>query len=188
MSTPRNILSRASTENLTSLAAIWITPFFVRRRRSAPRQQRQASGGFFLGRRLCSALEHAHDVAFLHDQVFDTVDLDLGARPLAEQHAVAGPQVDRDELAGLVTAAGTDRSDLALRGLLLRRIGDDDAAGCLRFGINTLDNNAVVKRAKFHALLLSPVICRKTSGAQCKSHSKSPAPRCSIGVLLALFK
>jgi hypothetical protein len=30
MSTPRIILSRASTENLTSLAAILKTPFFVR--------------------------------------------------------------------------------------------------------------------------------------------------------------
>src|SRR5258707_8210721 len=139
MSTPRNIRSRASTENLTSLAAILITPFFVRQRRCARRQQRQASGGSLPGRRFGGACEHAHDVAFLHDQVFDTLDLDLRARPLAEQHAVAGPQVDRDELAGLVTAAGTDRSDLALRGLLLRRIGDDDAAGCLRFGINTLD-------------------------------------------------
>jgi hypothetical protein len=28
--------------------------------------------------------QHAHDVAFLHDQVFDAVDLDFGARPLAE--------------------------------------------------------------------------------------------------------
>src|SRR3981081_2698626 len=92
-----------------------------------PRTKTDArSGSLFLGR---GALEHPHDVALLHDQVLDAVDLDLGAGPLAEQHAVAGMHVDRDELAVLVTAAGTHRNDLALRRLLLGRIGDDDAAG-----------------------------------------------------------
>jgi hypothetical protein len=33
-----------------------------------------AGGGVF---------DHAHDVALFHDQVFDAVDLDLGARPFA---------------------------------------------------------------------------------------------------------
>src|SRR5258707_15002972 len=65
MSTPRNIRSRASTENLTSLAVIWTTPLFVRQRRCAQRQQRQASGGSLLGRCFGSAFEHAHDIAFL---------------------------------------------------------------------------------------------------------------------------
>ena len=45
---------------------------------------------------------------------FDAVDLDLGARPLAEQHPVADLDVDRDELAGLVAPAGADGDDLAL--------------------------------------------------------------------------
>src|SRR6266702_2955330 len=63
--------------------------------------------------------EHAHDVGFLHDQEFLTVELDLGARPLAEQHTVADPKVDRDQLAGFVTAARTDRRDLTLRRLFL---------------------------------------------------------------------
>jgi hypothetical protein len=36
--------------------------------------------------------EDAHDVAFLHDQEVLAVDLDLGARPLAEQHALADLQ------------------------------------------------------------------------------------------------
>ena len=40
-------------------------------------------------------LEHAHDVALLHDQQLLAVDLDLGAAPLAEQHLVALLQVDR---------------------------------------------------------------------------------------------
>src|SRR5712691_9555653 len=68
--------------------------------------------------------EHPHDVALLHDQVLDAVDLDLGARPFSEQHAVPGLHVDRDELAVLVAAARTDGDDGALRRLLLRGIGN----------------------------------------------------------------
>src|SRR5260370_23449951 len=101
-----------------------------------PRTKMDArSGGLLLGR---GALEHAHDVAFLHDQVIDAVDLDLGAGPLAEQHAVAGMYVDRDELAALVTAAGADGHDLALRRLLLGGIRNDDAAGGALLGIDSL--------------------------------------------------
>jgi len=47
------------------------------------------------------ALEHAHDVAFLHDNQFFTVDLDLGARPLTEQYAVARLEVERLGSVGL---------------------------------------------------------------------------------------
>ena len=58
--------------------------------------------GLFLGRG--NVGEDAHDVALLHDQEFLAVDLDLGARPFAEQHAVADLEVDRDQLAGFVSA------------------------------------------------------------------------------------
>src|SRR5215475_12778590 len=115
MSTPRSILSRASVENLTSLAAIV----------SLLRIDCWASGGL-LARYLVG--QHAHDVALFHDQVVDAVDLDLGARPLAEQHPVADLDVDRDELAGLIAATRADGNNLALRGLFLRRIRDDDPA------------------------------------------------------------
>ena len=47
-------------------------------------------------------------------RIFDAVDLDFGARPLAEQHAVADLQIDRDQLAGFVAAAGADGDDFAL--------------------------------------------------------------------------
>src|ERR1043166_7996023 len=140
MSTPRNILSRASTENLTSLAAIDVSPKCVwvcrsRLRGLAP------GGGLF---------EHAHDVGLLHDQELLAVDLDLGARPFAEQHAVADLQVDRNEFAGLVAAAGPDRDDLALRRPLLRGVGNDDAAGRLLLRGDALDDDTVVKRTKLH--------------------------------------
>ena len=95
----------------------------------------------------------AHDVGLLHDQEILAVDLDLGARPLAEQHAVADLEVDRDELAGLVAAAGADGDDFALRGLFLGGVGNDDAAGGLLLGIDALDDDAVVKRAELHGIL-----------------------------------
>src|SRR5205814_10492610 len=100
-----------------------------------------------------------HDVALLHDQQLLAVDLDLGTGPFAEQHAVADLEVDRDQLAILVTAAGSDRRDFALRGLFLGSVRNDDAASCLLFGVDALDHNAVVKRTEFHAVLLSFSSC-----------------------------
>jgi hypothetical protein len=87
---------------------------------------------------------HAHDIALLHDQEFGVVDLDLGARPFAEQHPVTDLEVDRDDPAGFVAPAGTDGDDLALAGLLLGGIGDDDAAGGLVLSLDTLDDNTIV--------------------------------------------
>src|SRR5215469_14291830 len=138
-STPRSILSRASVENLTSLAAILVHS--VWRSCVCVLFGERPSGGLLL-RDL--GVQHAHDVALFHDQVIDAVDLDLGARPLAEQHPVAGLDVHRDELAAFIAAAGADGDDLALRGLFLRRVGNDDAAGGLLFGLNALDDDAVV--------------------------------------------
>src|SRR6202166_2008451 len=142
MSTPRSILSRASTPNLTSLLAMML---FLE------------MGGWCLRSLLLGGgqiSENAHDVALLHDQQLLAVDLDLGARPFAEQHAVANLEVDRDQLAGFVATTRTDRGDFALRGLFLGSVRDDDAASCLLFGVDTLDHNAVVKRTEFHAILL----------------------------------
>ena len=74
-------------------------------------------------------VDHAHDVGFLHDQVFDTIELDFSAGPFAKQHAVADFEVDGNELASLVAAARPNRDNLALRGLFLGSVGNDDAAG-----------------------------------------------------------
>src|SRR5208282_535671 len=125
MSTPRNILSRASVENLTSFADISVLSwcFF----------------SFALG-------DHAHDVGLLHDQELVAVELDLGARPFAEQHAVAGLDPDRDQLAVVVAAAGPDGDDLTLLRLLLDGVGNDDAALGLRLGVDTLDDHPVMER------------------------------------------
>src|SRR6478752_10674133 len=108
-------------------------------------------GGFLLGGR--AAFDDAHHVALLHDQEILAVDLDLGARPFAEQDAVADLDVDRDELAGFVAATGADGDDFTLGRLLLGGVGNDDAAGGLGFGVDALDDNAVVKRAELHGIL-----------------------------------
>src|SRR5215467_5486140 len=143
MSTPRNILSRASTENLTSLAAIMnYSVAGLQRGVEVLCSRRLALGGGFL--------EHAHDVGLLHDQELLAVDLHLGARPFAKQHPVADLEIDGNELARLVAAPWAHRDDLALRGLFLGGVGNDDAAGGLLLGIDALDDDAVVKRAEFH--------------------------------------
>src|SRR6478672_7786186 len=108
-------------------------------------------GGFLLGGR--AAFDDAHDVALLHDQEILAVDLDLGARPLAEQDDVADLEVERDELAAFVTAAWADSDDLALARLLFDGVRNNDAAGGLFLGIDALDDDAVVKRAELHGVL-----------------------------------
>src|SRR5262249_9056733 len=159
MSTPRSIRSRASVPSLTSLADIFVLPelkFVSHLRgstgRRSPGRLRRSALGRLLG--AGDVGENAHDVAFLHDQQFLAVDLDFGARPLAEQHAVANFEIDRDQLAGLVATAGADGDHFALGGLFLGRVGNDDAASGLLFGLDTLDHDAVVKRTEFHAILL----------------------------------
>ena len=96
------------------------------------------------------ALDDAHDVGLLHDQEFLAVELDLGARPLAEQDAVAGLHLERDDLALLVAGARTDGDHLAFHRLFLGGIGDDDAAGGLLFGVEATDHHPVVQGTKLH--------------------------------------
>src|SRR5271165_2533468 len=115
------------------------------------------SGGFPISTLSGRALEHAHDVAFFHDQEFNAVELDLGAGPFSEQHLVTDLEINRGELACLIAPTRADSCDLAGLRLFLCSVGDNDSAGGLRFGINTLDDNAVVKRAKFHGILLKDV-------------------------------
>src|ERR1700747_47834 len=81
VSTPRSMRSRASPENLTSLAAILgfslafeLSVVQWRERSEFEGWQDEISG------------DHAHDVGFLHDEEFVAIELDFGARPFAEQY------------------------------------------------------------------------------------------------------
>src|ERR1700729_2065219 len=101
-------------------------------------------------------VDHAHDVGLLHDQKLVAFELDLGARPLAEQHAVAGLDAHRGELAALVATAGADGDDLALLGLFLDGVGNDDTAFGLCLGVDTLDDHPVMERPEFQLRHCSP--------------------------------
>src|SRR5205823_4992369 len=106
MSMPRNMRSRASPLNLISFAAIIgssrLSSFLVRD----------------------GLIEYAHDVGLFHDHEVLAVELDLAARPFAEQHAVTGFDIQRVQLAVLVASAGSDGNHLTLDRLFLRRVGD----------------------------------------------------------------
>src|SRR5262249_18716264 len=109
---------------------------------------RPALSGLLLRRR--GALEHAHDFGLLHHQEFVAVELDLGARPPAEQHAVAGLDLERHDLALLIARARADRDDLALLRFFLGGVGDDDAAGRARLFFHPADHDAIVQWLEFH--------------------------------------
>src|SRR4051794_32432776 len=93
MSTPRSMRARASLPKRTSLAAMWLSsldqfcPTGVRRIKAGG----EAASGRLL--RSDAAFDDPHDVGLLHDQQLLAVDLDFGARPLAEQNPVAGLHV-----------------------------------------------------------------------------------------------
>src|SRR6516225_2044993 len=166
MSIPCIILSRASTENFTSFAAIVFLPSrfsrFSARFPAGPSPLRPPTNCCRCEEAASRSLlvrlpldEHSHDIALLHDQVLVAVDLHLGSRPLAEQHPVADLNVDRNQLAGFIAPAGANCDDLTLLRLLLGGVGDNDAPGTLLFSLDTLDDDAVMEWAKLHCCLLS---------------------------------
>src|SRR4029079_522457 len=140
ISTPRSIFSRASSENLTSLAAIQFTPLVVWNIRLAALRGKAGISSA----QLISG-QHAHDVGFLHDEELLAIELHLGAGPLAEQNAVTGPQLGFDQIAAFVTSTRAYRDHFALRGLLLRRIRNDDAAFGLLLGFDALDDDTIMQ-------------------------------------------
>src|SRR5271170_6933931 len=89
ISTPCSILSRASLENLTSLADMAFNS------RGAYEGLLIVSCGLLDCR---SAFDHAHDIGLFHDQEFLTVDLDFGSRPFAEQNEVTCLEIEWNEL------------------------------------------------------------------------------------------
>src|ERR1700739_3517119 len=94
---------------------------------------------------LIALAQNAHDVGLLHDQELLAIELDLGARPFAEQHAVADLDVDRDQLAAFVAAARAYCGYLALRRLFFCGVGNNDAALGLLLGVDALDDDAIVQ-------------------------------------------
>src|SRR3546814_4898754 len=90
-------------------------------------------------------VDHAEDVAFLHDEQVLAVDLDLGPRPFAEKDPVAGFHGEFDEIAVVIARAETDGDDFAFLRLFLGGVGDDDAARGFFLGFNAADDHTVVR-------------------------------------------
>src|SRR5581483_10353064 len=101
--TPLNIRWRASSLNLTSLAAIIVILRLL-------------------------AFNHGHNVFLSHDDQLLAVDPDFRAAVLAEEDLVADLDVERTDLAVFENLAFADRYDLSLHGLFGRGIGNHDAA------------------------------------------------------------
>src|SRR5487761_1586885 len=123
--TPRNMRERASSLNLTSLAAIVLAPRLL-------------------------ALDHGHDVLFAHHDQLLAVDFDFRAAVLAEKDLVADLDVEGTDFAVFEDLAVTDRDDLSLDRLLSRRIGTDDATGGGTLLLQALDDHAIMKRPDLH--------------------------------------
>jgi hypothetical protein len=142
MSTPRSILSRASVGEFDFLGSHVGYSFgdeWVWCRRGA--RLRRPSSYF--------TLDHAHDVASFmirrsSPSILTSVPDHLPNRTRSPLH------VERDELAGLVAAARADGDDLALLGLFLGGVRNDDAALGLLFFLDALDDDAVVQRTELH--------------------------------------
>src|SRR5439155_5223190 len=169
MSTPRSIRSRASVLNFTSLAAMSLSSSVGGTPASA------GDGGsdlFALG----GALDDAHEIRFLHDHQLLAVHLDLGAGPFAEQHAVAGLDAQRPDLAILAGGARTDGDDLALHRLLLGGVRDDDPAGRLLLLRHAADQDTIMQWLKTHRC--SPLLMvMAIHGARRPPASRAPTAR-----------
>src|ERR1044071_7304734 len=106
---------------------------------------------FTLASVISKSADDPEDVAFLHDDKVFAVQLDLGARPFAEQDLVAGLDVQRGDGAVFGTGAGADGDDFAFLRLFLGGVWNDDAAGGLFLGFDAAYEHAIMERAKFHA-------------------------------------
>src|SRR5207237_9134188 len=120
---------------------------------SFPPEKCELSGGagelaFALATRVYDFREH---VRFAQDQNIVGPELDLGPAVFAEDDLVAFLEIHLDVLAILVPRAGTDGEDTAALRLLLRRVGQHDAADCRFLLIEDLDDQAVTTRLRVHA-------------------------------------
>src|SRR5262245_36986631 len=94
-------------------------------------------------------------VAGGEDEHVLAVDRDLGAAVLAVEDGVAHAHPDRDDLAGLPGAlARADGQDLALLGLLLGGVGDDQAARGGLLALAGPDDDPIVERLQSHVCRL----------------------------------
>jgi hypothetical protein len=99
--------------------------------------------------------QRSHDVALLPDQVFDPINLDLGARPFTEQHAVASFDVNRGCACppslyppGITATKPASAFSVPMSGVI------PPAAFS---STSMLDDNPIVKWAEFHGCPSKPL-------------------------------
>src|SRR4051794_10033079 len=158
-STPRSSDLRAESSNSSCLAMVFLWLGLLcgswesGHLRCLPGQNETHPGETPAGltgvrsRHTAGSADDGEDVAGREDQELLAAVLDLGAAVLAVDDLVADLDVERDALgAGVVEAAGADSEDLALLGLLLGRVRDDEAGCSGLLGLEGLDDDAVFER------------------------------------------
>src|SRR6185436_16332242 len=88
--------------------------------------------------------------ALLDDLQLLAVDLDVRAAVLRVEHDVADFDGHLDDPAVREQPAAADREDLAAGRLLLRRVGKQDAARRLLFGLEGLDHDVIAEGFELH--------------------------------------
>src|SRR6266542_1862338 len=130
-------------------------------------------------------VDDGEHVAGGEDQVVLAAVLDLGAAVLGVDDGVADLDVERHPGA-VLEPARADRDDLALLGLLLGGVRDDDAGGGRLLALTGLDDDAVLERLQIDAHRSSctwsdpPSIGSRTGGAgwfKSLARKAYPSPR-----------
>src|SRR5262249_24418256 len=104
-----------------------------------------------LGARELAIADHLREhIRLAQDQNILGPELDLGPAVLAEDDLVAFLEIHLDVLPVLVPSAGADGEDATPLRLLLRRVGQHDAADRCVLLIEDLDDQAVTQRLQVH--------------------------------------
>src|ERR671911_670393 len=112
------------------------------------------------------SLDLGDDVRLPQDEEILPVDGDLSAAVLAVEDLVTLADVERDPLLSLfVPLALAGRHDLALLGLLLRGVREDDPAGRGLLLLSCLDDHSIAKGLQLHRLPPSKFIARRSRQA-----------------------
>src|SRR3954449_2090127 len=120
-------------------------------------------------------LDLGEHVALAQDEQLLAVDLDFGAAVLAVEDLVAFGDVERDALlAILVVAALANGDDLALLGLFLGGVGEDDAAGGRLLLLDCPHDQAIAQGLELHVQMTSvrgvvPDFELALDGAECQA-------------------
>ena len=110
-------------------------------------------------RGIAISLNDGEDVVFAHQQdLLIAGDLEFLARVGSEEDMVADLHLKLAALAVLGDPAVANGDDLAFLRLVLRRVGQDDAAGRRRLRFFPFNDNAITQRLQFHRtnLLANP--------------------------------